>query len=74
MSTLAEIEAAVDKLPAAEQKALLEFIAERLHRSEALAEDPVTALIGAYHSGTHSTGADAEDILYGRNSCILNRR
>lgn len=67
MSTLAEIEAAADQLPAAEQKALLQFIAERVHRSGALADDPVTAVIGAYHSGTNNTGRDAEDILYGRD-------
>jgi hypothetical protein len=54
-------------LPAAEQKALLQFIAERVHRSEALADDPVIAVIGAYHSGHHTTGEDAEDILYGHD-------
>lgn len=67
MSTLAEIEAAVDKLPTAEQKSLLRFIAERVHRSESPAVDPVAALIGTYHSGTASTGEDAEDILYGNS-------
>ena len=68
MSTLAEIEAAVDKLPAAEQKALLEFIAERVHRSEALAYDPVTEVIGAYSSGKpNDTGRRAEEILYGHD-------
>ena len=64
MSTLAEIEAAVEKLPAAEQKALLRFIAGRVHRLEASADDPVAALIGVYRSGTRSTGEDAENILY----------
>ena len=66
MSTLAEIEAAVDKLPAAEQKALLQFIAERVHRSEALADDPVATVIGAYSSGKlNDTGSRAEEMLHG---------
>ena len=70
MSTLAEIEAAVAQLPTAEQKALLEFIVERVHRSEALraADDPVAEWIGAFHSGTNSIGEEAEDILYGRDA------
>ena len=67
MSTLAEIEAAVDQLPAADQKALLQFIAERVGRSEALEYDPVAAVIGAYHSGTNNTARDDEDILYGHD-------
>ncbi len=66
MSTLAEIESAVDKLPAAEQKALFQFIAERIHRSVALAHDPVADIIGAFSSGEpNDTGRHAEDILYG---------
>ncbi len=66
MSTLAEIEAAVDQLPAVEQKALLQFIAERVQRSEALADDPVNAIIGAFSGGEpNDTGRRAEDILYG---------
>ena len=67
MSTLAEIEAAVDQLAVAEQKALLQFVAERVGRSETLANDPVAAVIGAYRSGTSNTAKDAEDILYGRD-------
>ena len=65
MSTLTEIEAAVDQLPVEEQKALLQFIAERVHRSETLADDPVAAIIGAFPSGEpNDTGRRAEDILY----------
>ena len=65
MSTLTEIEAAVEQLPAAEQKVLLQFIAERVHRSEALADDPVTAIIGAFPSGEpNDTARRDEDILY----------
>lgn len=68
MSTLAEIQAAADQLPAAEQKALLQFIAERVHRSEALADDPVIGIIGAFSSGKpNDTGRRAEEILYGRD-------
>ena len=68
MSTLTEIEAAVDQLPVAEQKALLQFIAERVHRSEALADDPVTAIIGAFPSGEpNDTARRDEDILYGHD-------
>ena len=68
MSTLAEIEAAVGQLPTAEQKALLRFIAERVHRSEALAEDPVAAIIGAFPSAEpNDTGRRAEEILYGHD-------
>ena len=68
MSTLAEIEAAADKLPAADQKALLQFIAERVHRSEALLDDPVAAIIGAFPSGKpNDTGRQAEEILYGHD-------
>ena len=51
----------------AEQKALLRFVAECVHRSETMADDPVAAVIGAYRSGTNNTARDAEDILYGRN-------
>ena len=65
MSTLAEIEAAIENLPVDEQRTLLQFVAERVHRSDAVTDDPVQAIIGAYRSGYTTTGEDAEDILYG---------
>ena len=67
MSTLAEIEAAVDQFAVSEQKAPLQFVAERDGRTETLAADPVAAVIGAYRSGTSNTAKAAEDILYGRD-------
>lgn len=68
MSTLAEIEAAVDELPTAEQKALLQFIAERVHRFEALTDDPRAAIAGAFPSGKpNDTARRAEEILYGHD-------
>ena len=48
MSTLAEIEAAIENLPVDEQRTLLQFVAERVHRSDAVTDDPVQAIIGAY--------------------------
>ena len=68
MSTLAEIEAAVDQLPVVEQRALFQFIAERINRSEDLVDDPVTAIIGAFPSeGPNDTARHDEDILYGHD-------
>ena len=68
MSTLAEIEAAVDQLPVAEQKTLLQFIAERVGRSEALTDDPVADIIGAFPGGEpNDTARRDEDILYGHD-------
>ena len=66
MSTLAEIEAAVEKLSAVEQKALLRLIAERIHSFDASIDDPVTAVIGAFAGEPSDTGRQAEEILYGR--------
>ena len=66
MSTLIEIKVAVDQLPVAEQMALLQFITERVGRSEVLEYDPMTEVIGAFPSGKpNDTGRRAEDILYG---------
>ena len=67
MSTLAEIEEAVDQLPSAQQEALFAFLAERLGRHR-LAADPVAGIIGAFSSGEpNDTGRRAEEILYGHN-------
>lgn len=68
MGTLAEIRAAADQLPVAEQRILFQFIAERINRSEHLADDSVAAVIGAYRNGHQTTGEDAEDIFYGHDS------
>lgn len=66
MSTLAEIEEAVDKLPSTQQEALYVFLAERL-RQDHPAADPVADIIGAFAGGESSeTGRRAEEILYGR--------
>ena len=68
MSTLAEIEAAIEPLPMDEQKTLLQFIAERVRDREAILNDPVQAIIGAFPSGEpNDTGRRAEDILYGHD-------
>ena len=65
MSTLAEIEEAVDKLPSAQQEALFAFLAERLGRQDS-AFDPVADIIGAFPGGEpNDTGRRAEEILYG---------
>jgi hypothetical protein len=64
MSTLAEIEAAVEKLPPTQQKALFDFLAERLGRHAPAADDPVTDVIGAFAGQPGSTGRHAEEILY----------
>ena len=65
MSTLAEIEEAVDKLPSAQQKALFAFLAQRLEQRDSTV-DPVADIIGAFSSGEpNDTGRRAEEILYG---------
>jgi len=68
MSTLAEIEAAVERLPRAQQQELLTFLAEKIGRSaEATAEgeDAFARIIGAFAGPREATGRKAEEILYG---------
>ena len=69
MSTLAEIEQAVETLPPSEQEALLEFLTYRVGRkssAEPATDDPFDAMIGAFAGPREATGRRAEDILYGR--------
>jgi hypothetical protein len=68
MSTLAEIEVAVESLPRAEQERLLSFLAERIGRpaeAPVVSEDPFAAVIGAFTGPAEATGRKAEDVLYG---------
>ena len=68
MSTLAEIERAVEALPAPQQEELLSFIVQRLRkpgRSAAQVEDPVQSIIGAFAGEHDATGRKSEEILYG---------
>ncbi len=68
MSTLAEIEAAVETLPRPEQERLMTFLAERVGREPATSvqsEDPFEAMIGAFAGPADATGRKAEEILYG---------
>ena len=68
MSTLAEIEAAVETLPRPEQERLLSFLAERMGREVAApvqSDDPFEEMIGAFAGPADATGRKAEEILYG---------
>lgn len=71
MSTLAEIEEAIERLPAPEKEELFVFLAQRIkrHVSASSAEgDPFAAMIGAFAGPCEATGRNAEAILYGRGS------
>jgi hypothetical protein len=71
MSTLAEIEAAIEKLPAIEREKLFAFLAGRIEKPasvESTDDDPFAAIIGAYAGNREATGRKAEDILYGRGA------
>jgi hypothetical protein len=69
VSTLQEIEAAVENLPRPEQEALLTFLAERVRRPlSAGSEDAFDAVIGAFAGPLEATGRKAEDILYGKSN------
>lgn len=69
MSTLAEIEAAVETLPRAEQQELLAFLAEKIGSSGSApvnGEDAFAPMIGAFAGPSEATGRKAEEILYGK--------
>jgi hypothetical protein len=69
VSTLKEIEAAVENLPQNQLEELLTFVAERISRPKAAAAgDPFDAVIGAFAGPCDATGRKAEEILYGNNS------
>src|SRR5437879_4744198 len=66
MSTLAEIEAAVETLPRAQQQELLTFLAEKVGRSGSVPADGADAfagVIGAFAGPREATGRKAEEIL-----------
>ena len=68
MSTLAEIEAAVEALPHCDQERLLSRLAARIQpaaRDLRLEDDPVIALIGAFDGPKDSSSRRADEILYG---------
>jgi hypothetical protein len=67
MSTLAEIEMAVEKLSQAQQRDLLKFLAEKLETSGPAPtqnEDAFAGIIGAFAGQRDATGRKAEEILY----------
>ena len=69
MSTLAEIEAAIEHLPASEQQELLVFLSRRVVPAGCVApivDDPFAAIIGSFVGAQDSTGRKTEEILYGR--------
>jgi len=73
MSTLAEIEAAIEHLPAPEQEELFVFLARRVKRpvsapSTPTEADPFAAVIGAFAGADEATGRKAEGVLYGRGA------
>jgi hypothetical protein len=66
MSTLAEIEKAMDLLPAEEFEKLQKLVAEKA-RMSALITDPFDAVIGSFEGKREATGRNADEILYGGN-------
>ena len=71
--SLAEIEAAIERLPAPQQEELFVFLAQRVNRekkasSSSVESDPMAEIIGAFAGATEATGRRAEDILYGRGA------
>ena len=71
MKTLAEIEAAVEALPRAQQEELFAYLAERIRSSlshPADGEDAFARLIGAFAGPHEATGRRAEDVLYGHGA------
>ena len=71
MSTLAEIEAAIEHLPSREQEELFGFLSRRMQgrREPAPAtEDPFGGVIGAFEGPREATGRNAEKILYGKGA------
>jgi len=69
MSTLQEIEAAVENLARDQQEELLAFLAKRVGRSLPFEpQDPFDEVIGAYVGPAEATGRNAEEILYGKGA------
>jgi hypothetical protein len=71
MSTVAEIETAIEKLPIPQQEEIFAFLALRSDKRTTATlgnEDPFAALIGAYAGPREATGRNAEDVLYGRGA------
>ncbi len=67
MSTLAEIEAAIEKLPPPEQEKLFAHLSERLPSLFVLQHDPVKHIAGMLEDEPGYIGRNAEEILYGRS-------
>ncbi len=68
MSTLSEIEAAIEHLPVVQQAELLTFLTRRMARPNGTApenEDPFAAMIGQFAGAREATGRKAEELLYG---------
>jgi hypothetical protein len=68
MSTLAEIEAAVETLPGRSSRKLLASLAEKIGSSRSARvkyEDAFVRMIGAFAGPSEATGRKAEEILYG---------
>jgi hypothetical protein len=73
MSTLTEIEAAIEHLPEVQQVELLAFLTQRLKKSVSPAttsptDDPFGAMIGAFAGVREATGRKAEELLYGKDA------
>ena len=69
MSTLAEIEAAIEQLPSPEQEELFAFLSRRMqgrHGPVPATEDPFAAVVGAFEGPRETTERNAEEILYGK--------
>jgi hypothetical protein len=69
MSTLAEIETAIEHLPSREQEELFAFLSRRMQGRRGptpASEDPFAAMIGAFEGPREATGRNAEEILYGK--------
>ncbi len=67
MSTLAEIEAAVEMLPTSDQKELFGYLVQKLRHPDGRPWDPFDDIIGSI-AGTpgETTSQNDEALLYGR--------
>ena len=70
MSTLAEIENAIEHLPSQELEELYAFLSRRMKkpRESAAVEDPFAEVVGAFKGPREATGRNAEKILYGKGA------
>jgi hypothetical protein len=71
MSTLSEIEAAIEDLPAAQQEELLAYLMRRIKKpanSAAANDDPFAKMIGAFAGPHEATGRHSEELLYGKGA------